>query len=262
MNSHLWFQITARAKSHLRSKDRHSVHSPYLANFIEAVFRSKKLPKDVDKIEQFRKDLHKDERVIKIEDHGAGSLYSNGKERKVRDIARFTAKGRKDAAILFRAAQFVEAKNILELGTSLGMTSLYLSSNEDTHLTTIEGCPNTLEIAKEGFEKLDRKNISMIQGNFNDTLPKALEEIDRIDLAFVDGDHRKEPTLKYFELIFPKLHNDSVLVFDDIHWSPGMEEAWEAIKADPRAKVTVDIHRMGFVLFREEMTREHFDLRY
>jgi len=233
-----------------------------MANFIDAVFRSRTLPKDVDKIEQFRKSLHLDERLIKVEDHGAGSLHSNGKERKVRDIARFAAKGRKDAAFLFRAAEFVGAKNIVELGTSLGITSLYLSSNRNIHLTTFEGCPNTLAIASAGFGKLDRKNISTIQGNFNDTLPKTLEDLGQIDLAFIDGDHRKEPTLKYFELIFPKLHNDSVLVFDDIHWSPGMEEAWELIKADPRAKVTVDIHRMGFVLFREEMTPEHFDLRY
>jgi len=233
-----------------------------MANFIQHVFRSKELPKDVDNIEQFRKALLKDIRAIKVEDHGAGSFHSKSKERRVSEIARYAAKDKKDAAILFRAAEFLNASNILELGTSLGMTSLYLSSNNDTQLTTLEGCPNTLAIAKECFEQFDRKNISTVQGNFNDTLPKTLEDLHQIDLAFIDGDHRKEPTLKYFELIFPKLHNDSVLVFDDIHWSPEMEEAWEAIKADPRARVTIDIHRMGFVLFRKEMTPEHFDLRY
>lgn len=262
MNSHLWFHAVSWAKSYMRSKDRHSVHSPYLANFIEAVFRSKELPRYVDKIEQFRKALLKDVRTIKIQDHGAGSLRSKSKERRIKDITRFAAKGKKDAAILFRAAEYLGAKEIIELGTSVGMTSLYLSSNETVQLKTLEGCPNTLRIAKEGFEKLDRKNISTIQGNFNETLPKTLEKTQKIDLAFIDGDHRKEPTLKYYELIFPKLHNNSLVVFDDIHWSREMEEAWEEIKADPRARVTVDIHRMGFVLFREEMAPEHFDLRY
>ena len=262
MNSHLRFRAKSWARSYIRSKDRHSVHSPYMADFIEAVFRSKKLPKDVNKIEQFRKALLKDGRIIKIEDHGAGSLRSKSKERRIEKIARFAAKGKKDAAILFRAAEFVKAKKILELGTSLGLTSLYLSSNEAVQLTTFEGCPNTLAVSKEGFAKFGRKNISTIQGNFNETLPITLQNTERIDLAFIDGDHRKHPTLSYFELILSKLHNNSLLVFDDIHWSQEMEEAWEMIKADPRARVTVDIHRMGFVLFRKEMTPAHFDLRY
>ena len=246
----------------VRSKDRHSVHSPFMAEFIEHVFRSKELPEDVENIELFRKTLVKDNRVIQVVDQGAGSHKSNGSKRPISEIARHAAKPKRDAAILYRAAKFLRSKNVLELGTSLGLTSLYLSSDPEVALTTLEGCPHTLGIAQGNFEIAARKNIRPVLGNFKKTLPEVVSVMDRIDLAFVDGDHRKVPTLYYFELIIPKLHNDSLVVFDDIHWSPEMEAAWEQIKQDKRSRVTVDIHRMGFVFFRKEMTPQHFDLRY
>ena len=162
----------------------------------------------------------------------------------------------------YRAAKFMAAEEIFELGTSLGLTSLYLSASPSAHVKTFEGCPQTNALAKETFNALSRTNIQQILGNFNDTLPLALRDQSKIDLAFIDGDHRKEPTLKYFDLLYPKLHNNSLVVFDDIHWSPEMEDAWNTIRSDERVRVTIDIHRMGFAFFRNEMSPQHFDLRY
>lgn len=260
--SHLFFRARAVLQHAVKAKDRHAVHSPFMAEFIQQVFRSKELPEDISKIEALRQKLLNDPSTVEMEDHGAGSHRSKHRRRKVRDIAQFAAKTQRDAAILFRAAKRMKAEHILELGTSLGISSLYLSSAPGVQLTTLEGCPNTLAKAQANFKALERKNITTVGGNFNDTLPQLLGKTEKIDLAFIDGDHRKAPTLHYFEQLWPKLHNNSLLVFDDIHWSPGMEEAWETIKADARCRVTVDIHRLGFVFFRKEMTPEHFDLRY
>jgi len=262
MIQHLWSQVVSRSRFLARAKDRHSVHSPYLADFIDQVFLAKKLPNDVGHIEDLRKDILRSKEVIEVEDLGAGSHKTKGRLRNVSEIGRYALKKQKDAAILFRTAEYLKAKTILEMGTSLGTTSLYLSSVPNSQVFTMEGCPNTLALAEDHFAQFGRQNITSILGDFYKTLPELLERIDSIDLAFVDGNHQKEPTLFYFELLLPKLHNNSLLVFDDIHWSPEMEAAWETIKADPRTIITVDIHRMGFVFFRKEMTAKHFDLRY
>jgi predicted O-methyltransferase YrrM len=86
--------------------------------------------------------------------------------------------------------------------------------------------------------------------------------VDALDLVFIDGHHLKDPTLDYFEQCLGKAHNDSVFILDDIHWSQGMEEAWEQVKHHPRVSVTIDLYTMGLVFLRSEQAREHFRLRY
>jgi len=152
---------------------------------------------------------------------------------------------------------------ILELGTSLGMSALYMSeAAPGARIITIEGCPETSAIARSNIEKAGKNNISVITGSFDEKLQEALRLMPNPDLVFIDGNHRKEPTVKYFEECLPHLHAGSVVVMDDIHWSAGMEEAWKLIIAKPEVKVSVDLYHMGVVYFREELSKEDFVLRF
>ena len=161
---------------------------------------------------------------------------------------------------MYRLIKYFGPNSILELGTSLGIGTKSMSlGNPETLITTVEGCPNISNFAKEQFDNENLSNIKVINSDFE----KALKSLNQItfDFVFFDGNHEKEATLSYFETLLPKVHNDTVFIFDDIHWSKGMTEAWENIKQHPRVTVTINTFFWGIVFFRKEQEKEHFTIR-
>jgi len=247
----------------VRARTRHGVHSPFVYDLIERVLRPQDERPEFVAIESLREDLLHSEQTIRVNDLGAGSRMFDLPIRRVADTARTALKQPGQAQLLFRLARYFEAAEVLELGTSFGISTLYLARGaEEGRVHTIEGCPQTYRIAQHHFEQLRQRNIIPVLGSFRTRLPEVLRSIDRLDLAFLDGHHVEEPTLDYFEQCLAKSHNDTVFVLDDIHWSKGMEEAWEAIKDHPRVTVTIDLYNMGLVFLRSEQAKEHFTLRY
>jgi predicted O-methyltransferase YrrM len=249
---------------HLRTAgDRHDVHSPFVFALVENVLRKHGPDKEFADIERLRKELLRNRDLIPVTDLGAGSQRANKPERRVRDIARTALKPRRQAQMLFRLARYFKPGVVLELGTSFGISTLYLArAAKNARVHTIEGSPATAAIAQELFRSLHAKNIHSIVGSFNDRLPDLLRVIERLDLVFIDGHHTRPATLDNFGRCLEKAHNDTLFIFDDIHWSPDMEEAWEAIQAHPQVTVTIDLLHMGLVFLRKEQQREHFRLRY
>ena len=247
----------------VKARTRHGVHSPFVYDLISQVLRpSDELP-EFAPMEKLREDLLHSEQTIRVNDLGAGSRVFDLPARRVADIARSAMKPPRQAQLLFRLARYFQAEHVLELGTSFGISTLYLAKGaEEGQVTTIEGCPQTCRIAQHHFEQLKQRNIQPVLGSFRTRLPEVLGRMERLDLAFIDGHHAKEPTLEYFEQCLAKAHNDTVFVFDDIHWSRGMEEAWEMIKAHERVTVTIDLYNMGLVFLRREQVPQHFVLRY
>lgn len=241
----------------------HGVHSPFVFDFIKNVLNDKKKYEHYDKIENLRKELLHDKRIIEVEDLGAGSLAVPGKEKKISDIARSFLKPKKFAQLLFRIVQYYKPKNIVELGTSLGVTTAYLAANTFAKVFTVEGSENTALIAYENFQKLNLQNIQLVQGNFDDTLPRLLPQIEKVDFAFIDGNHRKEPTLHYFEQLLSYSTESTILIFDDIHWSAEMEEGWSEIQQHPSVTLTIDLFFIGIVFFKKEFkVKQHFVIRF
>lgn len=249
---------------HLRfAGNRHSVHSPFVFGLVEQALRKQAGTPSFRDIEALRKALLTDGRTIPVEDFGAGSHRHNGAERRVKDIASSALKPRRQAELLHRIVRWAKPENMLELGTSLGLTTLYLArGNAAGRVTTIEGAPAVHAMAKQHFTQLGPANITALCGSFNEQLPAALASMERLDLAFIDGHHAEQPTLDYFGQCLSKAHNGSVFILDDIHWSPGMESAWLEVQAHPRVSVTVDLFKFGLVFLRKEQAREHFRLRY
>ena len=261
------FQIAkkyAQFYVHASNGKGHGVHSPFVFDFVINVLNKRKSHPSFRLIEHYRSALKKDHRVIPVDDFGAGSHLTTGKKRKVSDIARHSLKRTKYARLLHRIASHYHCQSIVELGTSFGTTTAYLAMASPTvRVTTLEGAPAVAEIAQKFFREHQLNNIRMVEGDFDKTIPGVLQSHERIDLLFIDGNHRKEPTLHYFETFLKKAGNNSIFIFDDIHWSEGMQAAWKTICAHPSVTMSIDLFFFGLVFFRKEfLVKQHFSLRY
>jgi predicted O-methyltransferase YrrM len=259
----------------------HGIHSPFVFDFIVKVLNEDTRFPEYDAVERLRRELKRDATLLEVEDLGAGSAMGaprSGKAglggrmdpggrkqfRKVSDIARQAAKSSKWGQLLFRIARHYRPDRILELGTSLGLTTAYLAKGApDAVVYTIEGAPAVAEVAAANFGALELERIRLRTGNFDAELTPVLESMGPVDLAFVDGNHRRDPTLYYFNRLMERSSGSSVLIFDDIHWSAEMEEAWGVIRRDPRVYLTIDLFFIGLVFRREEFkVKQDFVIRF
>lgn len=243
--------------------NEHGIHSPFVFELYNRVFKKDIFFYAFETIENTREELLSDNRMISVTDLGAGSHTGSRAERRIGDIAKTAAKNKHYGQLLFRLVNYFRPATILELGTSLGLSTRYLAiARPDSRVITIEGSPEIRQIALENFKKAELQNIESIEGNFDEVLPAVLEKCPAPDLVFFDGNHRRDATLRYFEQCLAKATSGSIFIFDDIYWSKEMTEAWQTIKAHPRVTVTIDIFQMGIVFFREGQAREDFVLKY
>jgi predicted O-methyltransferase YrrM len=242
----------------------HGVHSPFVFDFIIHVLNDNKKNQCYKSIESLRKQLLKDKRTIEVEVFGAGSAVIPFKNRKVKDIAGSSLKKKKYAQLLFRIAKYYHCKTVVELGTSFGISTCYLASADDaSRVLTFEGSHNIAAIAINNFKKAGLKNIELIEGSFQKTLPAWTDKIENVDLLFVDGNHRKDATLEYFDFFKKKSNSRSVFIFDDIHWSEEMEEAWKLIQQHPSVTLTIDLFFIGLVFFSADFkVKQDFIIRF
>ena len=242
----------------------HGIHSPFVFEFICEVLNDRRVYEPYAAIEHQRDALLRDRQELFIRDFGAGSRILRQETRRVCDIARASLKQPKFAQLLFRMVRYYQPASIIDLGTSLGITTCYLSSAAPSaKLYTFEGSDALAEIARGIFRALDLRNIELIGGNFEESLAPVISKLPRIDFAFIDGNHRKEPVLDYFRKIMERSSRSSIIVIDDIHWSTEMEQAWEEIKTDPEIKMTIDLFFAGIVFRRDEFkVKQHFKIRF
>lgn len=242
----------------------HGMHSPFVFEFITTVLNDKTVYPEYEKVEALRNQLLNDNTVLEVEDFGAGSVIDKKSKRSISSITKNAAKPKKFGQLLFRMIKHYQPKTILELGTSLGITTSYLSpAKPDARLITMEGSKEIIGVAKRNLRNLEIGNVEVIEGNFDITLSSAISQLSSVDFAFIDGNHRKEPTERYFKELLSKTNNDSVLVFDDIHWSSEMEAAWETIKKDTAVTCSIDLFFIGIVFFRKEFKeQQHFVIQF
>ncbi len=242
----------------------HGIHSPFVFDFITKVLNDKKAYTAYGKIENLRRQLLQDQRLLLVDDFGAGSVTGNKKQRSIASIAGNAAKPKKLGQLLYRFVQYYRPSYIIELGTSLGLSAAYLATaNPAAGVTTCEGAGSIATVAKENFSSLGIPNIEIREGNFDDTLPVLLKNFRLVDLAFIDGNHRKEPTTRYFEQLLQKISKNGVIILDDIHWSEEMEAAWAQVKSHPASMLTIDLFFIGLVFFSPDFkVKQHFIIRF
>ena len=247
----------------LNSTNEHGVHSPFVFDFVMKCIYDKTNYPEYEVLKNYRKFLLENKNTIEVTDFGAGSRVFKSNNREIAKIAQTAGISQKNAELLFRIVRYFQPKTILEIGTSLGLATSALSSgNQNAEITSLEGCPNTMAITKEMFQnssfKFNAENIKFVNTKFEDYLSNCQLKTENWQLIYFDGNHSKKATLAYFETLLPTISNDSVWIFDDIHWSPDMEEAWESIKNHPEVSVTIDTFQWGIVFFRKEQNKEHF----
>lgn len=254
------------------SKNEHGVHSPFVFDLVTKCFYDKKQKSDYSVLKKYRNDLLQNKNTIEVTDFGAGSRVFKSNTRQISKIAQTAGITRKRAELLYRIVHYFRPDRILEIGTSLGLATSALSlgtrakgelseANKKATITTLEGCPNTMAIAKNQCQLQNLKNITFVNTEFSGYLQTLPTETEHFQMIYFDGNHSKKATLDYFELLLPTITNETVWIFDDIHWSKDMEEAWEIIKENPKVTVTIDTFQWGFVFFRAEQEKEHFVIR-
>jgi len=266
------FQIKAYLKFLWKSKNEHAVHSPFVFNLLTKCFYDSNQKPEYQVLKNYRNSLLENNDYIEVTDFGAGSKVFKSNTRQISKIAKTAGITTKRAELLFRLVNYFQPSTILEIGTSLGLaTSALALGNPKAKITTLEGCPKTMAIAKNQLKLFNCVNVICVETYFlsylqNCQLKTAPETEGRTSevncqLIYFDGNHQKKATLDYFELLLPTITNETVWIFDDIHWSPEMEEAWGIIKKHPKVSVTIDTFQWGLVFFRREQPKEHFVIR-
>jgi predicted O-methyltransferase YrrM len=246
----------------LKSKNQHGVHSPFVFDLVTKCFYDKKKYTEYSILKNYRNSLLQNKNTIKVTDFGAGSKVFKSNTRQIAQIAQTAGISSKRAELLFRIVNYFQPENILEIGTSLGLATTALSlGNKNAKITTLEGCSNTLSIAKNQSHLQNLNYIEFVNTEFEDYLKTYNPQPTTYNLIYFDGNHSKKATLDYFELLLPTITNDSVWIFDDIHWSKDMEDAWKIIKNHPKITITIDTFQWGIVFFRIEQEKEHFIIR-
>jgi len=248
-----------------KSRTRYHIHSPFVFDLVEKVFKNKSANSELRKIDSYRKGLSKSKTVIETVDFGTGSHHEpySTSFQKVGDVVKLRSQRKAQAHLLHRLADYFQPENILEFGTAAGFSTAYIKSAiPKSRMVSMEGCASMADVASHTLNRLQINNVDIKIGHFEVLLPGVLQEMDSLDMVFFDGNHRKKPTIAYFNQCVELINENSLFIFDDIHWSPGMEDAWRAIKKDERVSTTIDLFWLGLVFFRKGTPKQDFIIRY
>ena len=262
----MFFQIKSYLQFLWRSKNEHAVHSPFVFSLLTKCLYDKKSKPEYAVLRKYRNSLLANKSTIIVTDFGAGSKVFKSNTRVIAQIAKTAGISRKRAELLFRITHYFQPDSVLEIGTSLGLATAALSLGSQSvgikaKITTLEGCPNTMAIAKSQLQLFNFDNVNPIVTEFSSFLGDIQLQTLNFKLIYFDGNHSKKATLDYFDLLLPTITNETVWIIDDIHWSPEMKNAWEIIKTHPKVTVTIDTFQWGLVFFRREQPKQHFIIR-
>ncbi len=257
------FHLAAHCIKYLitaRHKRGYGIHSPFLFEFITKGISAPNRNFILPDVEKLYGNLKRDCSEIIVTDFGAGSHKMKNDNRKICEIAKYSLMPLKYRLLLAKNFNYLKINTVLELGTSLGVTTAYLAKYAGNTVTSIEGDLNLYELATENLKKLNIKNVNLI----NDEFASALEKINqKFDAILIDGNHTYKATIQYFnKLIANNCHNKTILIFDDIYWSKGMTQAWKEIKKSSKTTLTLDFCKLGIAFLNPGLSKQNFVVRY
>ena len=242
----------------------HGVHSPFVFEFIQQVLQNKTTDHSFAQWKDWRANLLHSTEMLSWEEIGGGSRLGSFDKKSVAAIVNQSAKPIRTAKLFYKLVQFYQPNSILELGTSLGLsTALFSLARPTATIHTIEGVSSAYLKALTHFQEWQFKNVHSYFGNFDNKLTEVLNVMPAPELVFMDGNHQEEPTLRYFEQLVNHLPEQSIVIVDDIRWSAGMERAWKQIQQHEQVTATIDLFQFGIVLFRPSFhSKLHYRIRF
>ena len=258
------FQFIADYLKHrLTAKSRHGTHSPFVYKLVDEVIYDFSAKKVYEEVEEQRKKLSNDDTLLSDTELAAGSKRQIKRQKRVSDLSKNTSRKVNLGQLIYRLAKNHGGQKIIELGTSLGLTTAYFAkANPTATVVTIDYDSETAKIAYQNFIELELTNIELQVGNINELLQKELENTSRLDFVYIASNYTKQAALNYFNLCLPKADEDTLLIFEAMYWNKGMKEAWEEIKLHPQVTVTIDLFWIGLVYFRKGQVKEHFKIKF
>ena len=245
----LFFRLRRFLNFYLRAVTTYQLHSPFVFELVNAVLENRHWYYAYRDVELLRRKMLESTVRLSITDYGTGT----SRNASVRQVARTAGSTARQGRLLFRLADWAAPATMLELGTSLGISAMYLASGKrSARFISLEGCADCAQVARTNLDILQLKNVEVRTGPFAETLPAALQSLHPPDFVFLDGHHRLQPTLDYFEQCLAPAHAKTMFVFDDMHWSPEMAQAWEKIKQHPRVTLTVDFFDLSLAFINPE----------
>lgn len=254
------YQVISYIDYWLHAVDEHSLQAPFIYDLYTSVIKKDSNEAAFDDIEKLRQQLLRNTDVLDIKDFGAGTKYNHTNKRRIADIVGKGITRPPYSRLLARIVRLLKARHVTELGTSVGINTLYLAS-ADSQVTTFEGDPGLCRIARQNFDFLNKRNIRLIEGDINHTLPQFLLDTPKIDLAFIDANHQFSATIRYFDLLLQKTHDESCLIFDDIYWSKGMQQAWDHMRNHFSVTLSLDLYQFGILFFTPDLRKQHYILQ-
>lgn len=198
--------------------------------------------------------------------HANGGAGSVALSEKSVAVSRFISKvglPEKYGSILAHLSLLQNNSTIVELGGSLGISTSFLARNTSNKVISIDINPEVQAESKKAFEAIAITNVEWINASFDDVLEDLCRRENNISLVFIDGNHKKDATLRYFDILSKHVSKSAILVFDDIHWSKEMTEAWEQISQNNNVTLSLDLFRIGIVYFQKDRKeKEDFILWY
>lgn len=255
------YQVIQYIEYYLKKEDRHSLQSPFSYQLYQRLrdYRSEK--KDHYPIlEQKRAIFLEDGSKIRVKDFGAGSYRFSSEERKIKDIIRISCSSQKYSLLYQYFCSLTPAKTVIELGSCLGLNACYLAEVTEGTLYSFEGAEELVHLIKKNVKSY--KNIRLILGDISETLPNFLKNCPKVDFAFIDANHTYRHTLLYYQQFMDLVHQGSVIIIGDIHWSKEMNQAWKEIIASEKVRLSLDFYECGVLLFKEGLEKNHHILHY
>lgn len=255
------FQLFSFVRFYFKAVTRYQVHSPFVFNLTEHTLQDTRLYYAFQEIEALRQKMLASNISLEVEDFGS---RGNGQThtRRLSDIARRSASSPEQGRMLFKIAQQFEPTTVLEMGSSVGVGTMYLrSACPNARFISLEGSRQIAATAQANFEVLNIPAPEFQIGPFENTLKNALKALGRLDLVFIDGNHRPEPTREYFETCLAYAHENTVFIFDDMHGDQGMETAWAQLKAHPKVSLSVDFFELSLLFISPDFKeKQHFNI--
>ncbi len=255
------FQALAYLKYRLKAryKKGHGIHPPFAYDIVRHLFYEDDRYYFFDQISKQRQRYLKSQETVEVDDYGAGSVKFKSNVRSVSQLVKYNATPELQGELISRFVVKYKLKTIIELGTSVGLGTMYLAKPDSkAKVYTIEGCQNLSEIAKKTFDENNIQNTEFITGVFDDQLPKVLKNMDKVDMVYFDGHHKYAATKKYFEMCLPHASEEAIFIFDDIHWSAEMDKFWEECIVHPQVSVSFDLFRFGIAIMNKNVQKQHY----